>query len=328
MTRRLARGESALFTQSEIERLLDRAGIPFAVHGRLGGKLRFASLRAPVPSAIYYLAPGMALPREISDSLLLTETRAFTGINGNASIVVANPQRAFYKLMRLCFSRDDREGIHASALVDEAASIPKSSYVGPYCVIEAQVEMEGHVFLDSHVVVKCGTRIKSGTYIDSHCSIGASGVAWVWDEDGSSRIIQPQVGGVEIGTNVFIGSGVSIVRGSVNEYTTIGDASVIAPGSKIGHGCRLGRQVHLANSVSLGGNVDTGNKVFLGSGAVVRPRIRIADGVVVGAGAVVTKDITEPNVTVAGVPARVIGSSRGKLAGVPIQPESGVETNE
>lgn len=325
MTRLLARGEVALFTQSEIERLLAKAGISYAVKGRLAGKLRFASLRAPVPSAIYYLASGMTLPSQVSDSLLLTDTEGFSGVNGNASIVVANPQLAFYKLMQLCFARDVAGTIHESALVDEAALVSDSSCVGPYCVIEASVEIGKNVILESHIVVKSGTRIKDGAYIDSHCNIGASGVAWVWNEDGADRIIQPQVGGVEIGENAFIGSGISIVRGSVNEYTAIGDDVVIAPGSKIGHGCRIGRHAHLANNVSLGGNVDLGDRVFLGSGAVVRPRVRIEEGVVVGAGAVVTHDVTEPYVTVAGVPARVIGAAEGKLAGVPAQPGSGVE---
>lgn len=317
-----SRGELALFTQKEIEHSLEMAGVSFAVYGRLEGKLRFASLRAPVSSAIYYLARGMKPPSQVSDSLLLTDAEAFSGVNGNACIVVANPQLAFYKLMRLCFLQDERAGVHDLALVDDAVSVPASSYVGPYCIIESHVEIEEQVFFESHVVVKSGTRIMSGTYVDSHCNLGATGVAWVWDEDGSNRIIQPQVGGVEIGKNVLIGSDVSIVRGSVNEYTVIGDATVIAPGSKIGHGCRLGHQVHLANNVSLGGNVDMGNKVFLGSGAVVRPKISIADGVVVGAGAVVTKDILEPDVAIAGVPAKVIGSARSKLAGVPTQPGS------
>jgi acetyltransferase-like isoleucine patch superfamily enzyme len=48
-----------------------------------------------------------------------------------------------------------------------------------------------------------------------------------------------------------------------------------------------------------------GNDVWLGYSAVVLPGVRVGDGAVVGAGAVVTRDV-EPYAIVAGVPARVL----------------------
>jgi UDP-3-O-[3-hydroxymyristoyl] glucosamine N-acyltransferase len=165
--------------------------------------------------------------------------------------------------------------------------------------------------------VKSHSSIGAGTRIEPHCTIGATGVAWVWDDDGEQRVLQPQLGGVQIGREVFIGSDVSIVRGSVNELTEIGDYSVIAHGTKIGHGCRVGKHVHMANNVSLAGNVDVGDRVFLGSGAVVRPQARIAQQVTVGAGAVVVGNVLEAGIVVAGVPAKKIQCDRDKLSGVP-----------
>jgi len=50
-----------------------------------------------------------------------------------------------------------------------------------------------------------------------------------------------------------------------------------------------------------------GDDVWLGANSVVTAGTRIANGVIVAAGSVVTKDITEENVIVGGVPARVIG---------------------
>jgi acetyltransferase-like isoleucine patch superfamily enzyme len=48
-----------------------------------------------------------------------------------------------------------------------------------------------------------------------------------------------------------------------------------------------------------------GKKCFIGCGAIILPGVRIADEVVVAAGAVVTKDIPS-NCIVAGNPARII----------------------
>jgi acetyltransferase-like isoleucine patch superfamily enzyme len=53
-----------------------------------------------------------------------------------------------------------------------------------------------------------------------------------------------------------------------------------------------------------------GDDVWLGANSVVTAGTRIANGVIVAAGAVVTKDVTEENVIVGGIPARVIGQRR------------------
>ena len=47
----------------------------------------------------------------------------------------------------------------------------------------------------------------------------------------------------------------------------------------------------------------------IGQGAQILGGIRIADGVRIGAGAVVVKDILEPGVTVVGVPGKIVLNS-------------------
>lgn len=48
-----------------------------------------------------------------------------------------------------------------------------------------------------------------------------------------------------------------------------------------------------------------GRRVWLGASVTVVPGVHIGDGAIVGAGAVVTRDVP-PDMIVAGVPARVI----------------------
>ena len=61
-----------------------------------------------------------------------------------------------------------------------------------------------------------------------------------------------------------------------------------------------------------GGDVVIGNRVWIGYSAVILPGIKIGEGAIVGAGAVVTKEV-EPFAIVAGNPARKIGERNKDL---------------
>ena len=145
----------------------------------------------------------------------------------------------------------------------------------------------------------------ANTEIEPNSYIGANGVAGMWDETGK-RIGQPQFGGVIVEEDCFIGSDVSIVRGSVNEETLIKRGTLIAHGTKIGHGSEIGEECHLANNVSLAGNARIGSRSFLGSACVLSSHVSIANDCVIAAGAVVAKSFTDPFLVLAGVPAKII----------------------
>ena len=53
------------------------------------------------------------------------------------------------------------------------------------------------------------------------------------------------------------------------------------------------------------GNINIGNDVFIGAKAIILPGLEIAEGCVIGAGAILTKD-TEPYGIYAGNPAKFI----------------------
>lgn len=62
-----------------------------------------------------------------------------------------------------------------------------------------------------------------------------------------------------------------------------------------------------------GGDVVIGNRVWIGYRAIVLPGVTIGDGAVVGAGAVVTRDV-EPYTIVAGSPAKKVGDRSRNLS--------------
>lgn len=292
------------FTQADIEAALARLGIDASSHGHVAGPKRFCSLRAPENDGIYFLSGIVELPAGVARSIVVTDrARDDLVAKGHAIIVVEHSQLAYYQLMDACFPEKVQPGIHATAIVAADAEVDPGASIGPYCVI-GRARLGANVVLASHVVVHDNSVLEGGVVIESHTTIGATGVAWVWHPQTGERVRQPQIGGVRVGAGTFIGSDVSIVRGSINEYTTLGRDCMIAHGSKIGHSCWIGDHTHFANNVTVAGNVDIGSRCFLGSGCVIRPRTSIAEGTVVGAGAVVVKSITVPNMTLTGVPAK------------------------
>lgn len=75
----------------------------------------------------------------------------------------------------------------------------------------------------------------------------------------------------------------------------------------IGENCRIMPFVCLVNSDEDDLCPTIGDNVTLGIGCKVIGNVYIADGITVGAGAVVTKSFYEPGINIAGVPARKIG---------------------
>lgn len=298
---------------------LDTLDLPFIVHARRDvGPLHFCSMFAQEPHGLYF-KEGDGDPDFAHDDIVVLTSHATAG-DIACQIEVSHPQRAFYLLMRHFFAAPAAAAttIHATAVIDPGARIGAGTVIGPYCVI-GNCTVGSGCHLDSHVVIKDGCVIGDRVTMESHSTVGATGVAWVWDPQSGERIVQPQIGGARIGNDCFIGTDVTVVRGSVNEVTSLGDGCVVAHGTKIGHGCVIGAHVHFANNVSIAGNCRLGDRAFLSSASVLRPRIALARGVVVGAGAVVTRNVDLEGVVVSGVPARVM-DTKPSHSGVPKLP--------
>ena len=70
----------------------------------------------------------------------------------------------------------------------------------------------------------------------------------------------------------------------------------------IGHDCQIGDFFTSAPSVNISGNCNIGKSVYFGTGSATRQGISICDNVIVGMGAMVVKNITNPG-TYVGIPA-------------------------
>ncbi|MGE5361474.1 MAG: acetyltransferase [Bacteroidales bacterium] len=107
--------------------------------------------------------------------------------------------------------------------------------------------------------------------------------------------------------SALLGSGSVVFAGAVIQPgAAIGRHVIINTAASVDHDCVLGDFVHVAPGVRLAGAVTLGRGVLMGIGSCALPGARVGDWSVVGAGAVVLREI--PPATIAtGVPARVVG---------------------
>lgn len=107
---------------------------------------------------------------------------------------------------------------------------------------------------------------------------------------------------IHLGADVFINSGCVILDSAP---VHIGDGTMMGPGAQIlcadHHRDPRKRRAGLERAHP----VHIGADVWIGAGAKIMPGVRIADAVIVGAGAVVTRDVAA-GATVVGVPAQPI----------------------
>lgn len=123
--------------------------------------------------------------------------------------------------------------------------------------------------------------------------------------------------GCKIGDDAFVGPFVEIQRDvTIGHRTRIQSHTFVCELVTIGDDCFIAHGVMFINDLfqigkpapkdrkDLWAETHIGHNVSIGSNATILP-VTICDNVVIGAGAVVTKDITEPGIYV-GNPARLI----------------------
>ena len=119
----------------------------------------------------------------------------------------------------------------------------------------------------------------------------------------------------ELGDNVFVGPFVEITKGvKIGDNTRISSHSFICEFVTIGKDCFIAHGVMFTNDLFKDGKIindpkrwhktDIADNVIIGSNATILP-VKISSNIVIGAGAVVTKDLKIEG-TYAGNPAKLI----------------------
>lgn len=160
--------------------------------------------------------------------------------------------------------------------------IGESSEVHPTAVIEPGVVL--------------GRRVRIGPY----AVVGRPGFGWATGPDGRTRHV-PQLGGVIVGDDVWIGPHTTIDAGTLAP-TRIGNGVKLDAHVHVGHNCEIGEGSIVAAQAGFAGSVHLGRGVLVGGQVGVADHIAIGDGARLGAKAGVIGDVP-PGAVVAGYPA-------------------------
>lgn len=115
----------------------------------------------------------------------------------------------------------------------------------------------------------------------------------------SYRIIVEWLLGIELPWKTQVGGNLQIYHGV---GLVVNDGVVIGSGVQLRHGVTIGTQTHDGGVPIIEDNVQ------VGCGAVILGEIKVGHDSIIGANSVVTKDVPAGAI-VAGVPARIVGSS-------------------
>ncbi|MCK4809830.1 MAG: UDP-3-O-(3-hydroxymyristoyl)glucosamine N-acyltransferase [Candidatus Omnitrophica bacterium] len=235
-------------------------------------------------------------------------------------IKAENPSLAFAKVLNLVAPNDINhpEGIHPAAIIAKTARIGKNVAVGPYAIIEEEVDIGdnsiiyGGCYIGHHAKVgkncliypnvSIRERIEIGDRVIIHSGavIGSDGFGFATVKGVHEKI--PQIGIVSIEDDVEIGSNVTIDRARFDK-TIIGKGTKIDNLVQIAHNVIIGENCTIVAQAGISGSTTLGKGVILAGQAGAVGHITIGDGAIIAAQAGVTKSIP-PFTKVSGYPAK------------------------
>jgi UDP-N-acetylglucosamine acyltransferase len=182
--------------------------------------------------------------------------------------------------------------IHATALVDPAATIGANVSIGAYSIVGPDVEIGAGTEIGPHVVIEGTTRIGADNRIFQFASLGAAPQDKKFHGEASELVI---------GDRNVIREFVTFNRGTADGggATRIGDDNWIMAYVHIAHDCRIGNHVVFANNATLAGHVEVGDWVTLGGFTGIHQFCKVGAHAFTGMGSLINADVP-PFVMVAG----------------------------
>lgn len=293
-----------------------------SIQAQLGGELigpaetpvkRIATLDGAGPGDISFLTSSRyraALQHTRASALIVgPDDRAASDL---PRIVSGNPYAYFARVSALLNPAPVAvAGVHASAVVGAGARVPATASIGACAVIAPGAVIGERVTIGPGSHVGEQARIGDDTWLGANvsvyrdCAIGErcvvhAGVVIGADgfgiaEDSGRWIKVPQIGRAIIGNDVEIGANTCIDRGALDD-TVIGDGVKLDNLIQVGHNVVIGAHTAIAACAGIAGSARIGARCRIGGAAMIHGHIEICDGVVVAAGTMVRKSITQAGI--------------------------------
>lgn len=199
--------------------------------------------------------------------------------------------------------RGEPSGVHRARIWKRFASALEELWIAAFSWIPTPVGMAVRLVAWRCFFGRCGmVRFSVGQTIAGMGNIRLGNGVRI----GRGCFLTAGSGSLVIGENVAISPCVNI--GADNGEIHIGDHAAIGPGTVIraANHCFASQDVPIMRQGHVPGKVVIEEDVWIGANCVITPDVRIGRGAVVGAGAVVTRNVA-PFSIVGGVPAREIG---------------------
>lgn len=225
---------------------------------------------------------------------------------GKLLIVVDNPKLSLMRVISRFMTERFESGIHPTTFVHPEAEIGNDVYIGPHCYI-GKCKIGDNNVIHSGVHIYDRSVIGDNNVIHSGAVICVDGLGCIRREDGTLEEF-PQIGGVIIGDNCYIGANTHIASGSLSD-TIIGNGCKINGMCFIGSNDILHDNIWITGSTMLAGSVEVGKNTNIFSRVVVRDWCKIGEGCTIGMGAVVTKNVPDGETWV-GNPATKMGKKQ------------------
>lgn len=189
--------------------------------------------------------------------------------------------------------------IHPTSIIHDNSKIDDSVEIGPFCIIDEDVEIKKGTKLLSHVVLRGPTIIGEDNVFYQFSTIG---------EDTPDKKFKGEKTRLEIGDRNIFREGVTVHRGTVQDksLTSIGSDNLLMAYSHVAHDCVVGDGNVFANNAGIAGHVYVGNNITIGALTTIHQFCHIGDYSFIGMNTSINMDIPA-FVKVAADPARIIG---------------------
>ena len=280
-----------------------------AIHARVTGDATgqitgVASLQSAGPGHLVFVENAARLEQALNSraGAVIAGDFAANARTAKPILIVNDPRLEFSRAARLLHHpRRHLAGVHSTAVVHSSAKLGKGVSVGPNAVLGEDCNIGDHTrigpgscignavvvgencFIDNNVTIYAGTHIGKRVAIHAGAVLGSEGFGYVRDVATGNYEQFPQIGVLEIGDDVEIGSNTTIDRGAL-DATTIGRGTKIDNLVHIGHNVRIGENVVIAALTGISGSVIIESNAVIGGQVGIGDYARIDEGVILGSG--------------------------------------------